>query len=297
MLPQSSLIICSRNRPKLLLDTVTSVLRGDDVPTEMVIVDQSDESHPELSRMKTERPCEIHYLHSKKVGASVSRNLGITSSRFEILIFLDDDMFVERDWLRNMVQAVVEAGTSGVTTGKVLSGDAEVPGGKAPSITRDQQPVVYSGRIGIDVLSTGNMGVHRLIFHQVGLFDERMGPGTSFPSAEDNDLGFRLLEQGYCIYYAPEAVVYHRAWRSEREYLVLRWRYGVGRGAYYAKHMSWRDAYMLLRMVRDIKRNLLDFAGYFRQTRRLNINYLVLIFGLFSGAVRWSITQMGKSSP
>jgi GT2 family glycosyltransferase len=296
MLPQSSLLICSRNRPKLLLDTVESVLRCGDVPTEMIIVDQSDDSHPELSGMTTERPCGIRYLHSKIVGASVSRNLGIASSRFEILIFLDDDMFVEPDWFRNMVQAVVKVGTCGVVSGQVLAGEAEVPGAKAPSITRDQQPVVYSGRIGIDVLSTGNMGAYRSVFEKVGLFDERLGPGTSFPSAEDNDLGFRLLEQGYSIYYVPEAAVYHRAWRSEHEYLVLRWRYGVGRGAYYAKHMSWRDAYMLLRMARDIKRNLLDLAGYFRRTRRLNSNYLILIFGLFYGALRWSISQMGKSS-
>jgi GT2 family glycosyltransferase len=213
------------------------------------------------------------------------------------LIFLDDDMFVERDWLRNLVQAVVKAGNCSVVTGQVLAGESEVPGGQAPSIFKDQQPAVYQGRIGKDVLLTGNMGAYRSVFDKVGLFDERLGPGTSFPSAEDNDLGFRLLEQGYSICYVPDAVVYHRAWRSEREYLVLRWRYGVGRGAYYAKHMSWWDAYMLLRMARDIKRNLLDFAGYFRQTRRFNLNYLILIFGLIYGAIHWSITQMGKSSP
>jgi hypothetical protein len=77
----------------------------------------------------------------------------------------------------------------------------------------------------------------------------------------------------------------------------LEWRYGVGRGAYYAKHLRWRDAYMLFRLARDIESNLMEFAGYFRRTGRLSFDYLFLIFGLFYGAIRWGITQMGKSSP
>lgn len=213
VLPQSTLIICSRNRPKLLFETVESVLRGNDVPTEMIIVDQSAASLPELAEMKTERPCELRYIHSKTVGVGASRNLGISSSRFEVLIFIDDDMFVETDWFRNLVQAVIKAGSCSVVTGQVLAGESEVPSGKAPSIKKDQQPAIYQGRISKDVLYTGNMGAYRSVFDQIGLFDERLGPGTSFPAAEDNDLGYRLLEQGYCIRYVPEAIVYHRAWR------------------------------------------------------------------------------------
>ena len=107
-LPQSSLIICSRNRPKLLFETVESVLRGDNVPSEMIIVDQSEAPHPELSRMTMERSCEVCYIHSKTVGVGAARNLGISSSRFEVLIFIDDDMFVEADWFRfdNSSQAI-----------------------------------------------------------------------------------------------------------------------------------------------------------------------------------------------
>src|SRR5689334_20384253 len=37
-LPESSLIIASRNRPELLHDTVQSILRGDETPTEIIII-------------------------------------------------------------------------------------------------------------------------------------------------------------------------------------------------------------------------------------------------------------------
>jgi GT2 family glycosyltransferase len=294
-LPQSSLVICSRNRPKLLLETVESVLRGNAVPTEMLIVDQSAYSHPELCRMKTERSCEIHYLHSKTVGVGAGRNLGISAARNDIVILMDDDMFVEPDWLSELVQAVVRSGPQSVVTGQVLAGQSEVSGGVAPSLVKDQQPVLYKGRIGKDVLYTGNMGAYRSIFDEVGLFDERLGPGTSFPAAEDNDLGFRLLERGFCIISVPEAVVYHRAWRSERESLSLKWRYGVGRGAYYAKHMSWQDPYMFYRMARDMKGSVVSFLGPILRRRQVKYAYLFSVFGIFYGAVRWKINQMRKS--
>ena len=295
VLPPSSLVICSRNRPRLLFETVESVLRGKHVPTEMIIVDQSDESHQELSILKTERPCEIRYIHSKTVGVGAGRNVGITLSRNVLLIFLDDDMFVEADWFGNLVQAVMKAGPCSVISGQVLSGESEVPGGKAPSIMKDQQPAIYKGRIGKDVLYTGNMGAHRSVFDKVGFFDERLGPGTRFPAAEDNDLGYRLLEQGYSICYAPEAVVYHRAWRSERESLSLEWRYGVGRGAYYAKHMSWRDLYMFSRMIHDMKGSVVNFVGHMIYRRRLRFDFLLSAFGIFYGALCWRVNQIGRS--
>ena len=295
VLPPSTLIICSRNRPNLLFGTVESVLKGNDVPTEIIIIDQSTQSHPTLAQMKTERPCEIRYVHSRTVGVGASRNLGISSSRFEIVVFIDDDILVEPDWFRNLMQAAIEAGPYSVVTGQVLAGESEAPGGKAPSIMKNQQPAVYKGRIERDVLYTGNMGAYRSVFDCVGLFDERLGPGTSFPAAEDNDLGFRLLEQGYCICYVPEAVVYHRAWRSERENLALKWGYGVGRGGYYAKHMSWRDPYMFARMLRDIKGSLMRFLGYLIKRRQIRFDFLYSAFGIFYGAVRWRINQIGRN--
>jgi GT2 family glycosyltransferase len=295
-LPLSSLVICSRNRPKLLFETVESVLHGDQVPTEMIIVDQSVSAHPQLAEMKTERSCEICYIHSKTVGVGAGRNLGIASARYDILILIDDDMFVAPDWFNNLTQAVIKAGPRSVITGRVLSGESEVPGGTAPSTKKDQEPSVYQGRIGKDVLYTGNMGVYLCIFDEVGAFDERLGPGTAFPAAEDNDLGFRLLEHGYSIYYVPEAIVFHRAWRSQREHLSLEWRYGVGRGAYYAKHMGLRDSYMLSRMVHDMKENLMNFLGHAVYKRRLNFDYLFSAFGIFYGAIRWRVTQSGRGS-
>src|SRR5579859_8077465 len=50
-LPPTTLIICSRNRPQLLQEAVESVLRGREVPTELLIIDQSQAAHPALANL------------------------------------------------------------------------------------------------------------------------------------------------------------------------------------------------------------------------------------------------------
>ena len=91
----------------------------------------------------------------------------------------------------------------------------EAPGGKVPSIKRDQHGG-YKGRIGKDVLSPGTWVL--IVLYSIVLASLMSGwVQGQLPGREDNDLGFRLLEQGYCICYVPEAIVYHRAWRLEHE--------------------------------------------------------------------------------
>ena len=44
----------------------------------------------------------------------------------------------------------------------------------------DQNPAVYEGRGPQDVLSGNSMAFHRSAFEECGLFDERLGTGTTF---------------------------------------------------------------------------------------------------------------------
>ena len=289
--PASSLIICSRNRPKILFETVESVLQGDEVPTELVIIDQSDAPHPSLATLTTDRACEIRYQWTHSLGAARARNTGIRKAQHDIIALIDDDMRVAPTWFGSLTRVLVEAGQRTVVTGRVLTAEADTPGGFAPSTKVDEVPAVYEGRVGKEVLYTGNMAMYRSVIDDIGPFDERLGPGTSFPAAEDNDLGFRLLEAGYRIIYSPAAVVYHRAWRTERDHLPLRWDYGRGQGAYYAKHLTLRDTYMLRRMSLYIMRRILRFPFRVWHRPRLAYDDVVHLFGLLSGASEWLRTR------
>lgn len=270
----------------MLYSTVQSILDGDEVPAEIVIVDQSHEPYTPLAGMSPQRGCEICYHWNQSVGVSKARNLGLRLARYEVLVITDDDLFVAKDWLINFVQGLMNAGAKSVASGRVLaSGTSEDR--FTPSTTTEEKPAQYKGRIWKDVLWSNNMAMSRSVIDDIGFFDERLGPGTAFPAAEDNDYGFRLLEAGYQIIYIPSAVIYHRDWRPKKDYISLRWKYGVGRGAYYAKYFSWHDRYTFIRMIRDVREHIAACFHSIRGDRLKSHGDLVLAGGILFGTCGW----------
>jgi GT2 family glycosyltransferase len=243
-----SLVIPSRGRPQMLLETVESVLQGDQLPEEIVVVDQSDTPHETLESLDAPHGCRLVYVHSRDRGLSRARNTGVRVARHDLLLFLDDDMFVDVEWLGVMAGELRRRGPRWIITGQVREVHGE--GVFAPSATVDVLPREYRGRQLLDPLFAGNMGLHRSVVAWIGPFDERLGPGTDFPGAEDNDFGYRLLGAGGGIAYVPAAAVSHRAWRTEAEYLPLRRAYGRGQGGHYAKHLLSGDLYTAWRYLR-----------------------------------------------
>ena len=270
-----SVILASRNRPALLADTVASILRGDPRPDEVIVVDQSDRPHPELARSS-----EIRYLWTESRGLSRANNLGTRAALRDHLVFTHDDVLVEADWYGLMIDALLRGGPRTVVTGRVLPADPEPESadGFAPSLNPSATPAVYEGRSARDVIWPMSLALCRPLLEEVGGFDERLGPGTPYPAAEDNDLCRRLLEAGCRIVFEPAAVVYHRAWRPWSEHASLRYDYGRGQGAFYAKHRDLR------RLGGDVAGRLVRL-GRSGRTPREEFAY---VRGLLSAAWQWS---------
>ncbi len=292
VLPPTSLIICSRNRPKLLFESVASVLRGQSTPSEILIMDQSDAAHPTLSTLESVRGCDVRYVRTNAQGESPAKNEAIGLARYPILVFTDDDVLVTPTWFQTLVAALLNVGPRSLVMGQVPPLNAGNEKGFAPTMKLGDTPEVYVGRVGADVLCPINMAMHRSVFEELGGFDERLGAGAPFPGAEDNDFGFRALEAGYRIVYEPRAVVYHRAWRRERDYLRVHWTYARGQGAFYAKHLSLRDWYILRRFGWDITRRIKRFPQRVRwRDRQKALGDIVYVTGLLSGTLQWLLTQ------
>jgi GT2 family glycosyltransferase len=287
--PTTSLIISTRNRPALVWDVVRSVLDGDLVPSEVVIVDQSDVVHDDFAERPPETTARLRYLWAPGRGLSRGRNVGITASTGEVLVFLDDDVLVPATWFETILRVLTKAGRRAVVTGRVLSGEPEIPGGFAPSLILDDRPQVFQGRPGRDVLSSMTMALYRSAVEEIGDFDVRLGVGSRFPSSEDNDFGYRLLEAGYAIVFDPDVTVVHRAWRERGALLPLRWAYGRGQGAYFVKHASRHDWYMWRRLARDVLRHLKRAPRRWVRNRQDGIADVVYGLAVLAGAAQWSI--------
>src|SRR4051812_21746004 len=156
----------------MLVDTVRSILSGAELPSEIVIVDQSTKPSERLVAMGSGERCAVRYQWSPEQGVSRGRNLGVTLARHDVLIFTDDDMTAPPEWFGSLVRGLLREGCGTVATGQVLSTPPEHPGAFAPPGRRDDQRKVYQGRITVDVLDTLNMALHRASFEQAGGFDD-----------------------------------------------------------------------------------------------------------------------------
>jgi GT2 family glycosyltransferase len=280
-------VIATKDRPRLVADAIRSVYAGSAVPQEVLVVDQS--AVPLRSNVVS-RPngCDLSVLTDVRNGLSAARNRGIAAAAHEVVVLIDDDMIASPDWLEALVNGLAGGGPRVIVTGRVEVGEPEVERGFSPAWALAEVPATYRGRSGIDVLAGGNMAAYTEALVDVGLFDERFGPGSTFPAAEDNDLGHRLLEAGYEIHYLPDATLVHRAWRSDRLYLRYRWRYGLGKGGFYAKHLSLSDRYMLRRVAADVAWRARRLPRSLVSDRRAAVGDAAYVGGIALGLARWA---------
>ncbi len=106
----TSVIICTRNRIDDLITCLESINKQTALPTELLIVDSSDEPLNNNSAFKKVRDSfdiEVRYLHTKP-GLTYQRNRGIEQARGNLIYFFDDDVVLEPDYLYQMNKAFKE---------------------------------------------------------------------------------------------------------------------------------------------------------------------------------------------
>ncbi|HZS59244.1 MAG TPA: glycosyltransferase [Gemmatimonadaceae bacterium] len=127
-------------------------------------------------------------------GPAAARNAGWRAATGAIIAFTDDDTIPDPCWVTNGV-AAIEASGAGAAWG-----DVRMPIGEQPSdYERD------AARLEHAVFVTANCFVRRSVLVALGGFDETF----TMAWREDSDLYFRLLDAGYRVVHAPDAVVMH----------------------------------------------------------------------------------------
>lgn len=149
----------------------------------------------------------VEYLYEPLKGKSNALNTAFRRAQGEIILLTDDDVSVAEDWVEQMI-AAFEKDQADAVVGKVvlaenLSRPWLTPLQKwwlaAPEDQTDELP----GLIG------ANMGFLRKVLGRVPAFDPEIGAGTAF-FGEEALFGKQLVEAGFKIKYAPNAVVVHR---------------------------------------------------------------------------------------
>lgn len=287
-LPPGTVIIATRNRPELLRATVESILEGDDVPAEIVVADQSGSPSSSLAELSHDG-CTVRVVAIASQGLSRARNAGAEAASHELLVFVDDDMLAHSAWYGTLVRALAAAGPNTVVTGAVQLPPGERVRSFSPATQAHEPGAVFEGRLDRDVLAGGHMAIARSDLDAMGGFDPRLGPGSAYPAAEDNDLGFRLLADGYRIAYVADAVMYHRAWRPGWRYPFVRFAYGRGKGGFYSKHPEELRG----RAVRDVGARIRRFPLQVIRRPVSAAGDVAYIAGIVVGSTRWWLRERG----
>src|SRR5688572_6566741 len=114
-----SVVVPTRNRSTLLMRTLRSVLRQQDVEFEVIVVDEAstDDTPAMLAALDDPRVRVIR--HEVPLWLAAARNRGAAEARGEWLAFVDDDDLWAPDKLVRQVHAAQDAGREWVYTGAV----------------------------------------------------------------------------------------------------------------------------------------------------------------------------------
>ena len=211
--PVISSIICTYNRGQVLGESLASFAAmslPEDVAFELLVVDNnsSDDTASIANEFCARQPW-ARYVFEPTPGLSHARNRGIREARGEIVVFIDDDVYLDRNWAHAMLAAFANHPDASAVGGKIIP----VFEAGRPEWLSDDLLVVYghtpygdSGRwLTYPELPIGaNMAFRREVFESVGPFDPRLGRiGERLLSNEENDFFYRLNRRGRKVLYAP----------------------------------------------------------------------------------------------
>jgi len=104
-----SVVIPTLNRPEHLDRTLRSILEQTKSPEEIVIVDQSDDNRTKdllIERMPAieMKKIVLKYIWVKERSISHARNLGMSAAAGEIVIFVDDDIALDKKYISEILR-------------------------------------------------------------------------------------------------------------------------------------------------------------------------------------------------
>jgi cellulose synthase/poly-beta-1,6-N-acetylglucosamine synthase-like glycosyltransferase len=227
--PVISICIVSGRRDAVLDACLASLERQERAPSwELLVCAEGD---PRVVGAVHARFPDARVCYVERALPGAARNLLVAQAHGELLLFLDDDVTVERDLLSRLVRVAGEHPGSGV-----FGGPNDTP--------RESTPFqVVQGAVLASIVGSGPVR-RRYGAHPAGPADERffilcnlavrraeMVPfAHDLVCAEENGVLAELARRGVRMHYDPELVAYHQRRATWRGFAQQMHKYGFGRG-------------------------------------------------------------------
>ena len=220
--PTVAIIILSLNQREKTLRCLQSLVSIPNKDVKLILWDNG--SADETIEVVRERYPDVysHYC-DQNLGVAGGRNkaaqLANDLYKPQFLLFIDNDMTVEPDFLTHLLAPFASESRLAQTTGKILdmANPKRIYGAGGCQIRFWLGDTNHKGYGEIDggqyqnshacICSGGCMLIRTDIFEAMDGFDKRFNPY----GPEDLDMGLRIQKAGFYGLYIPEAVVYHES--------------------------------------------------------------------------------------
>jgi len=245
--PAVSVLICTRDRTDSVRTTLNSLLECR-YPTsryEVIVVDNASADDSLSSMVAAEfagGEVAVTVEPEPEPGLSHACNRGVAAASSDLVLFADDDVMLDRDWIAALAEPFVDPRV-GATSGMTLPDVLETPtqrwvegfGGRTRVFEKrvfdlaDPPPDRPLFPFTIGEFGAGrNMAFRRRPLLELGGFDTALGPGTLAHDGDDVEALLRVLLSGRRIVHDPAAIVWHAHPRDYAELEDRVFGYGVG---------------------------------------------------------------------
>ena len=213
----ASIIILNLNGEEILSECLDRLLAQTYQNFEILIVDNgSSDGSVELIKNRYGGYSNIILIENdENVGVPEGRNVGLREAKGDIIVFLDNDGFVDKEWLEKGIETLYSADDIGSVASLVFFADKkDILNGAGGTINLQgygcdlcsDEPYKYAD-IPNEVLYPMGCGMFlkREVLKYTGFFDSIL-----FYYYEDLDFGISVWRSGYRIVVAKEAIVYHK---------------------------------------------------------------------------------------
>ena len=214
--PRVSVVVCTHNGRRTIRECLAGLARLRYPDHEVIVVD--DGSTDGVAQIAGD--FHVRLVRIDNGGLSRARNIGLRAASGEIVVYIDDDAWPDRDWLAYLVQpfddsrCVAVGGPNLPPTGDgpVARSVANSPGGPNHVLWSDDEAEHIPGC---------NMAFRKSALEAVGGFDEQFRI-----AGDDVDLCWRLQERDGVLRFHHAAVVWHHRRGTVRAYLRQQFNYG-----------------------------------------------------------------------
>lgn len=236
--PTFSLIVPTLDRSQELDYLFESLFKQTFLDFEVIIIDQNDDDKIIEIINKYQDLLKINYIKSNKKGLSFNRNIGIANSSGNIICFPDDDCTYPQNTLENVAD-FFEMNPNAQIYSCCVMDDKTNQRFKMAETDSILTPTNYINK----AISIG-IFIKPLLKSDI-CFDEQLGVGAKFGSAEESDLISNLLNKEYRGNYFANHYIFHD-FPAKTPSLSRYLNYGMGYGALVRKEICIRNKKIIL---------------------------------------------------